>query len=287
MITHILTHPGGAHKDDFLACCVLAATHGAPIERREPRDEDLADPQVCVVDVGGKHEPTRNNFDHHQLPRDHAPICALSLVLQQLGLYADARLFCAWLEPAEWLDSRGPVRTAQWMGVEREVINQLVSPIDVSLLRRFADVTRLEPDDPLYTVMAWVGGDLLDYLRTTRARLAFIAEHLQIWSIEAAGSQFQAAFMPRTEPLLDDPSASLARYLEAERPDVACAGLVYPDRRNTGYGISRMNDDPRLDFTRVKDESDVHFAHASGFVAKTTATAPGRLRALLTQAWVA
>ena len=83
----IVTHPGGAHKDDFLACCLLAHLHGVPIERREPTASDLADPLICVVDVGGDHNPDLNNFDHHQFPRDADPLCAFSLVLHHLGLY--------------------------------------------------------------------------------------------------------------------------------------------------------------------------------------------------------
>ena len=80
-IRQILTHPGGAHKDEFLACCVLAFQHDVPIVRREPSDDDLADTGVIVVDVGHEHEPERNNFDHHQFPKDSDPVCALSLVL--------------------------------------------------------------------------------------------------------------------------------------------------------------------------------------------------------------
>jgi hypothetical protein len=64
------------------------------------------------------------------------------------------------------------------------------------------------------------------------------------------------------------------------------AGLVYPDRRGKGFGLSRHNDHPRLDFTRIADCEDVHFAHARGFVAKTSASDPARLRELLGQAWV-
>ena len=69
----IVTHPGGAHKDDFLACCLLAHLHGSPIQRREPTSEDLANPSICVVDVGGEHDAQLNNFDHHQFPRDAPP----------------------------------------------------------------------------------------------------------------------------------------------------------------------------------------------------------------------
>jgi uncharacterized UPF0160 family protein len=31
VIRKILTHPGGAHKDDLLAVCVLIAEHGVPL----------------------------------------------------------------------------------------------------------------------------------------------------------------------------------------------------------------------------------------------------------------
>ena len=135
--------------------------------RREPTDDDLADPHVCVLDVGDRHEPENNNFDHHQFPRDYVPTCALTLVLQHLGIYEDARMFCDWLEPAEWFDTRGPNKTAQWLGVERDIISKLNSPIDMSMLRRFAQVSKtdkLEEGDPIYELMRMIGQDLIDYL---------------------------------------------------------------------------------------------------------------------------
>jgi uncharacterized UPF0160 family protein len=60
MIHTILAHPGGAHKDDL-----LAARSGAPIVRRVPTPEELDDPGVAVVDIGGVHDPARSNSDHH------------------------------------------------------------------------------------------------------------------------------------------------------------------------------------------------------------------------------
>jgi len=51
-ITKIVTHPGGAHKDDFLACSVMIFHYNVPIHRREPTTEDIEDPSVCVIDVG-------------------------------------------------------------------------------------------------------------------------------------------------------------------------------------------------------------------------------------------
>ena len=78
----------------------------------------------------------------------------------------------------------------------------------------------------------------------------------------------------------------LGRYLDSIGESANVAGLVYPDRRGSGYGMCRHNDHPRLEFTRIDECDDVHFAHARGFVAKTSATLPERLKELVAAAWV-
>lgn len=280
----ILTHPGSAHKDDFLACCLLIARYILPVWRRDPEPADLDDPGILVVDVGGEHQPARGNFDHHQFPAEHEPVCSLSLVLQHLGLYEDARTFCEWLEPTEWFDSRGPFATADWLGIERSVVNRLNSPVDITLLRRFAQKRELEPGDPVWEVMRMVGEDLFMYLRTLRERLDYVAAHATVLEVGGEGTRVKVLYMPRTDPMPDDPSSGLGRYIEqiGEKID----GLIYPDRRGAGFGLSRHDDSDRLDFTRIADEADVHFAHARGFVAKTSATDLARLTELVARALV-
>lgn len=277
----ILTHPGGAHKDEVLACSVLLALQPVPIVRREPTPADLADQSICVVDVGHIHDPSLNNFDHHQLPKDLPPTCALSLVLQHLGLYEDAREFCEWLETAEWFDCRGPFATADWLGVDREVLNKLNSPVDVTLMKRFAASSSLGPGDPLWEVMRMVGQDLLDYVKGLHERLAFLERHAEFWDIGPPDQKMQVLFLPRMEPALDDPSMGMDKFIERRGKLGEVVGLVYPDRRSDGYGLSRFRDDARLDFTRIANVPDVHFAHARGFVAKTSATQVSRLKGLL------
>jgi len=276
-LTLILTHPGGSHKDELLACSLLAAVHRVPIVRREPTTEDLADATIAVVDVGGEHAPERNNFDHHQFPADHPPVCALSLVLQHLGVYEDARQFCDWLEPAEWFDTRGPNVTAKWLGVDRNTMNKLNSPIDITVLRRFAKAKRLEPSEPLWEILSYIGADLLEYLRELRTRLDYIAQQAQIWTVD----DHEILFLPRTDPMPDEPSAGIDRYLATIGKATTVAALIYPDRRGSGYGLSRHNDNPLYDFTRIDKQPDVHFAHARGFVAKTSAAEIGRVKELL------
>ena len=286
-VNTILTHPGSAHKDEFLACSVLAARYEIPIIRRDPTEADLANPETCVVDVGGEHVPEKNNFDHHQFPKNHPPTCSLSLVLQDLDLYTQAKQFCDWLEPAEWFDCRGAVDTAEWLGVPAKVMSQLNSPIDITLLRRFAAETHLKPGDIIWEIMRMIGQDLLDYVRNLKVRLSYIEKNSEFWMLEAKGQSIGVLYLPRRQPLPPDPSCGLEFFINNQGKDQSVSALVYPDRRGVGYGLSRFHDDKRLDFTLIETEPDVHFAHARGFVAKTKATNTDRLKELVRKAWVA
>ncbi|MGB0596121.1 MAG: MYG1 family protein [Rubripirellula sp.] len=283
----IVTHPGGAHKDDFLACCLLAHLHGVPIQRREPTQEDLSNRAICVVDVGGSHDAELHNFDHHQFPRDAPPRCALSLVLLDLGLYEDALSFCAWLRPAEWLDTLGPNETAKKMGIPRSAFSDLNSPVDITLLNRFARTTDLTPDHAIYQVMCMVGEDIVNYLHALRVRLNFLKQHCQWWTIEPTGTDktpIRALFLERDEAIATDPSFGLYAFIAEEKKEEQIHALVYPDRRGDGYGLTRYEDCQRLDFSRLENETDVRFAHKRGFVAKVDSTDPARLQDLLASA---
>lgn len=281
MLTTIVTHPGGAHKDDFLACCVLLTQAPVTIERRDPTESDLNDASVAVVDIGNQHTPSLSNFDHHQFPRDQAPTCALSLVLQHLELYNDAREFCEWLETSEWLDCRGPFHTATWLGIERDMLAKLNSPVDVTILRRFAAQAVHQQGEPIWELMRMIGEDLVEYITSLRKRLDFVAKHAEIWELEG----FKALFMPRTAPLPDEPSAGLGRYIMQKGLENTVLAMVYPDRRGQGYGMRRFNDDQRMDFTKLEGGPDVHFTHAQGFIAKTSTTDPERLKQMLNIAY--
>ena len=283
MIRQIVVHPGGAHKDDFLACALLIAENEVPISRREPSEEDLADITIAVVDVGLEWDESKMNFDHHQFPRDAEPLCALSLVLKHLGLYEETKKFCDWLEVAEYIDTRGPNDTAKWLGVERDAMSKLNSPLDITLLRRFAASNEHQPGQPIYEVMKMVGEDLISFVRGMKARLAFIAEHSEVWEMEGGK---KALFLPRTSPLPEETSMGMGRYVEDLGLEEEVVALIYPDRRGDGYGLSRFNDDKRMEFTRVGEEADVHFAHNKGFIAKTSASEVERLKILLNQAWI-
>ena len=285
-VTSILTHPGSSHKDELLACSLLLALYPVPIQRREPTPNDLEDPHCCVVDVGHQHDPELRNFDHHQFPKEHPPTCSLSLVLQHINLYEDALQFCDWLKSAEWFDCRGPLSTANWLEISPNVLSKLVSPIDITLLKRFSAVSRLDPGQPLWEVMKMVGEDLLDYLRGLRRRLDFIGKHAVIWTLDLAGKPAKFLFLPRIDPLPEDSSMGVDRYVEMNGLAAELVGTITPDRRSAGYGLSRYRDNARLDFSQLEAHPAVHFTHARGFIAKTSSTDIQQLKELLSLAAV-
>jgi len=283
MITSIVTHPGGAHKDDFLACSLMIAKYRVPVFRREPTPEDLADSKVCVIDVGGEYNDVNMNFDHHQFPRDHEPACALTLVLKHLHMYEDACMFCDWLETTEWMDTRGPVDTAKWLEVSRDAMAKLNSPIDMTVIRRFAASKEYHHGNVIWELMAMIGDDMMRFISSMREKLDFLKQHVEFWTIsEETG--VEAAFLPRRDDVPDDVSSGMIRYIMLlERKSVIA--LVYPDRRGGGYGLSRMSDSKHMEYTQITDEVDVHFAHNRGFIAKSSATEPERLKQLLKQSY--
>ncbi|MBL6919739.1 MAG: MYG1 family protein [Puniceicoccaceae bacterium] len=281
MISSIITHPGGAHKDDFLACAVLLTQAPVAIQRRDPTEADLNDTSVAVLDIGHQHDASLHNFDHHQLPRDQVPTCALSLVLQHLGIYEDSREFCSWLEVAEWFDCRGPVDTAKWLGIERDTLGKLNSPLDITILRRFGSQKEHKPGEPIWEIMRMIGQDLVDYVTNLRTRLDFVAQHAEVWTFDG----FKALFMPRTNPMPEEASSGLGYHVEKLGLENEILALVYPDSRGTGYGMRRFNDDLRMEFTQLEGETDVHFTHARGFIAKTSSAEIDRLKELVSLAY--
>ena len=281
MIKKIITHPGGAHKDEFLACCVLLANDSVSILRQEATDQELKDSQVVVVDVGHRHEPQLNNFDHHQFPRDAEPTCSLSLVLSKLGIYEDARSFCPWLEVAEWFDCRGPNDTADWLGLDREVVGKLNSPIDITILQGFAKQTEHNPGEPIWEVMQMIGKELVEYITGLRGRIDEVSKIEEVWELKHGDEGFKVIFAPRTDPSIEEVSGALGWRVKELGLEDEVYVMVYPDGRGQGYGMKRFNDREEIDFSRIEKESDVRFAHARGFIAKVEAVGIDRLKELI------
>ena len=277
MVHTIVTHPGGAHKDDLLAVCVLAALHGCPIVRREPTPEELDDPQVAVVDIGGIHDPARSNFDHHHFPREHATdLRAEPRPRSSRALPGRACSSATGSRPQSGSTRAGPRRPASGSACRVARSRSSTRRSTSTLLRRFAQTTRLEPDRSALRVH-----------EDGRRRSARVP----------AGRARAARLHRRARPALDDPvwrrhrsrrCSCLAPSAGADEPS-SMLGQLHPraearrrDRRDRLSGSTRRRASasaatriiPSLDFSRVEGQPDVHFAHKSGFMCKTSASEP-------------
>jgi hypothetical protein len=124
-------------------------------------------------------------------------------------------------------------------------------------------------------MMARIGEDLLTYLRSLRLHLNELQKYVMFWEVEG----LTIAYLPRRDSLSPETAGALNMFVRETGRDIA--GTVSPDKRGSGYGLTRVDDDLRLNFAPLAGEPDVHFAHKQGFVAKTSATDPERLKQLL------
>jgi uncharacterized UPF0160 family protein len=92
----IITHPGKAHFDEFLAVSLILARFPETdfdVFRKEPDEKELDDPEIWVVDIGGRLEPDRKNFDHHQ---DLSILSSFCIVADYLGFTEPMKIIPWW-----------------------------------------------------------------------------------------------------------------------------------------------------------------------------------------------
>jgi hypothetical protein len=266
--TKIVTHPGPAHRDDFVACCIALAKFPEihVIERREPTFVDLQDASVLVLDVGGSHEPERSNFDHHHFGRDEAPTCCLSLFLEAIGLYHQFKLM-DWLESTEINDSKGRVALAQHLGCEPGAITRNLSPVEGAMTEMFSKYTELKVGglmtDWFAGVMDELGHQMLNHAQDLHTQTEWLQSNAQL--------QHTIGGVP-VIVIESDNTKGVQKFRDQH---VAGAGVcISHDDRGEGWSLYRFNDDPRVDFSRLEGHQDVRFAHKNGFLAKTRERLP-------------
>ena len=267
----IVTHGGTAHRDEFLACCIVLNQPGSwdepVIVRRAPAADDLADPGIWVLDIGGRHEPELRNFDHHQLERNAPAICAFGQVFEHIGLLDKAREVFPWLEPSMQADVHGNNVMAHTLGVTPAAIRAFASPLEEYLLKLFAGIKELRGDAPLLAVMRAMGRRLLEDIDAISIRRDWLAAHGRI-CVTPAGQRVFAVLDDR----LQEPGLGLEAYLETLGDIAAC---IMPDTRGPGHALTRLGDDnPKIDFQRIAGDQRVGFIHATGFMAVTRIPLP-------------
>jgi hypothetical protein len=265
-IKTIVTHGGHAHRDDFLSVCFVLAmcaeeNNTPSVQRRDPTPDELNDPNVVVLDVGEKHEPELSNFDHHQFARDADPVCALTLILQNMTIYEEANRGFRWLNVTEKFDSKGPFYVANEIGIEwNKISDATFSPIEEAILHMFSKLN--ENYKTMTYLMTEIGMQLLNTLEQFTERWQKLSETTT--TLEVDGNLIVVSVGVNKD---DDPSFALSAFVEEKHPS-AIATVTLDDRGN-GLCLFRLNDSPQIDFSQIENDPRILFAHKNGFVAKT------------------
>ena len=259
----IVTHPGSAHKDDFLATCVLLATlDSAEVFRREPTRADLADPDTYVVDVGLEYAPERHNFDHHH---DNSLPCAFHLVMQHLGHHDAATMMFEWYPHMSMMDVSGPYRTAEHLGVDSSVLFATSSPIDGYIISTFGNVKSLSNRDLLFKFMRALGKDMIALIDRKMERLERLKREAKVIPVK----HLKAV----TSDITQSPKLAMELFLKY-LDDARIVMSITPSNRGEGWELLRLGDNTMVDFRAIAGHPDIRFVHGSGFLAKTNALLP-------------
>lgn len=271
IVTQILTHPGQAHRDEFLACCLFiaspAGSHVTSILRKDVEAWHLTTSELLVLDQGGSYDQKLHNLDHHQFDRKAAATCSITQVLE---LIPDmdvqlARKIWPWLEFSEYLDSKGPAATACQFRIDPGSMHKLQSPVENYILREFQNRTRIRHTDDLFKLMDSIGTSLLLHYYKTDLRLRYLQSELVFHPMSCEAGDYQVADVRAIRPE-DQPLLGLELHLQEHAGD--CPVTLSLDDRGDGLCLYRRNDDVRIDFSLIEHEPDVRFAHKNGFIAK-------------------
>lgn len=252
-IYQISTHPGRAHRDEFLSCCLLLGMlPGASVVRRKVTPAEIDNPTIAVVDTGGIHDPEKACFDHHQFRSQEEieePRCALTLVLEALGLLTHARKVWPWLLPTEILDCYGVTAVARMMGIprhEHDATGQwfaAASPLEKYALQVFSGVNQIRRGHFLHELMSRCGSAMVQELREAEQRFRLLDQHATLYAV---GNTDPVWFLWVGLPASAQPDKWLSGYARSLSPPPDL--LVLPYRFGEGSYIkfaSKMVFTPR------------------------------------------
>ncbi len=250
----IIIHPGGAHTDELVACALALGSvdHCVDILRKVPDEAELEDKNILVMDVGGRHEPEKLNFDHHHFGREDPVACAYTLLADHLEI-------AKFLEKTHWyklgavLDARGPFAAARTIGLK--ALPDGLDPFGDMLIRLLEKTSKLSADDPVTQILRVMGKEMIESaVGLTKAieEARKISEEIQVGDLVGILTQSK-----------DDEAINILRA--EDYPEAIFQ--IAPDKRSAGLTLYRYDDDERLDFSQIENEDSVKFAHKQGFMA--------------------
>lgn len=259
----IITHGGDAHRDEFVACCLLLAKFDPLVTEilRVPHAKFNFAMQVgldFVVDLGMEFNPAIGRLDHHQLkPAFGESRSAFAMVAEDiLGWDAvTAKSVFPWYQLSSDMDCHGPTQVAASLGTTCDGVESLRSPIEAQFLRIFE-----KDPNACIPFMREMGQGWIDYYNNYAAA----EESHKGWGhCEILGlTVLELTGIPRGE-LHTAVTAKIAKKTGANI-------IVSLDPTGEGVQLYRVDDHPAVNFSNLAGQDGILFAHSNGFIAKTT-----------------
>lgn len=248
MKTLIITHPGSAHFDEFFAISLILASNpdmDITIERRDPAERELNNPDIWVIDIGEQLDHDLKNFDHHQNIDLQA---SFVLVADYLGL-TDILKALPWWSFKDRIDRFGPFKIGQEIGTNSLRITY--SPFEEWYLDFFSS----RPNDCI-PMMRQFGISVIKNARK-------LASQFKFWEkAKKVTIKNQSVVIGHTT----DTAGSQEYNDTLETP---AAVLVTHDSRGNGWKLCRFDSFPEVNFSLLENHPAIKFTHKTGFVAKT------------------
>ncbi len=249
----IITHNGHAHFDEFFALSLILARHEDThffIERRDPTEGELNDPNIWVIDIGHRYEPNLKNFDHHQDLNLPASFVQVAEYLEVKDVLEKS----PWWAFKDKIDRRGGFKVASDLGIES--LAPLSSPLENFILGMFA-----ESPISVYQHMKVFGKNLIDNGYRLKEQMSFWENCEQI---DIKNKKVIIGFTDETH--------GSVQYCESlESPP---AVRINYDGRGDGWSMSTIKDAEGINFFKIQDNENIKFAHRNGFIAKTKTRIP-------------
>lgn len=248
----IIVHDGKAHQDDFLAACVCLYKLKTDVYR-QPCDENmLADSDVWVLDQGRSFDQKLHNFDHHQLEQE---ICSFTMVLDYF-YGKEYRTYMPNLQFVEIFDSYGPIRAAEFAGINQDKLEVVYSPINNAMMALFSRI-KGQVCDPMLSIMKGIGEEICKQIETTEILLQIIdgAERIQINNIhilDTTKCKMPEGFQHDQLP------TKIYSKIKDYYPDV----ILTIDSRQNGFRMVSTN----TNTLKFKENEKSYFTHNSGFL---------------------
>lgn len=249
----IITHPGSAHFDEFFAISLILSVHHDKkfeIFRREPLPDELSDPNVWVVDIGGRHEIELKNFDHHQ---DLDTQASFVIVADYLELSSKIKIF-DWWGFKDRIDRFGPFKVGEELGSPN--LLQTYSPFEEWYINYFA-----ESPNECISLMKSFGTSIIKDADELYSRINYW-KNSKIYQIKGI-----TVLVGET-----DDTKGAQEYCNSL--DTPFEVTISYDKRGEGWTLKRYNDAPSVNFYKIEGHNDIKFAHIGGFIAKTKTRIP-------------